>query len=774
MSKLKFIIRGIIAYGYNAAISLIGLTIGLSCFTVIIVWAYAHWSFDRFHEDAENIYLVQNTDTLYNETDLVMPFPLAQALRERIPEMASTATITLWPDQYKIRNGETTHYLPITPVEEQIFDILDFDIIAKSGELFANPSGIALSETVAEKLFGSYECIGKTLVVNDSIFGQVGLVYADFPENSSFRPEVVCNYQLNKELFIHCSGWQNHCYATICRVPSNTDLDKVAQLITEMMVTEHEDQDQYALSPLTDYHINPIGEDSKESHLLMVLFSGLLVLVVSCINFVNLQTAINNKRQKQSAIKRMIGASAFDRLKESLQETVIYVFMGCLVSIFVCVTLLPNMSEIVDFDVLKVVSRSELLIINVLIAALVYILLATYMLLIIAKGNLNQSLLAKTKEGRLNRRSKVFIIAQFALAIFICITTIVMHKQIAFAIESDKGYDSTDLICVETWDYPFEENKVAIIDHLKHDVNVNSFSVCERGFNRLGSRTTGFKKADWSSDENNFYKVMYRCDENLLDVTGIQLITGRFFQPQQFNESTNIVVNETFAKQLGGVDKVVNTTLDNAGREFTIIGVCSDFLFESFYDKIEPLVMLYSKDWICGLLIKTQPGQYAKVAADLNDLMVSKSEAPFSIDPMQQLLSGLYDEEETQQKLLLLFSFLIIIISCLGLIGLTTFIIENSTKEIGIRKVNGAKVSEILLMINRDFIVWVSLAFLIAAPVAYFALNSWLSNFAYRIELSWWIFVVVAILSLLIALLTVSWQSWRAAKRNPIEALRYE
>ncbi|TRX72664.1 ABC transporter permease [Carboxylicivirga sp. M1479] len=773
--KLKFIIRGILAYRYNAARSLLGLTIGLSCFTIILVWAYAHWSFDRFHEGAENIYLIQNTDTVYYETDMVMPFPLAQELRDHIPEMANTATLTMWPDQDKLSADGSTLFVPITSVEPQVFDILDFDIIASNGKPLMQPDAMALSKSLAIKLFGSSDCIGENLLVKDSILAHVGTVYKDFPENSTFKPVALCSYALNEAAFVHCSGWDSNCYVTLCKVPAKADVKKIGQLITQLLHQEHDKHDLYALSPLTSYHFQPIGEKSIVSHLLMIFFSGLLVLLVSTINYVNLQTAINNKRNKQQAIKRMLGASAFDRVKEALVEIVIYLGLAFLSSIVLSYAILPFIGSVTGLKVLQIVDESTLLLIHLCSAIVIFIVVATYMVLSNAKDVVNgNSLMEQSKKNKLSRGSKVFVVAQFTLAIFIGIAALVMHKQLVFAIESDKGYDSSDLMVVETWDYPFDRHKAAITEYLSSNPNVASFSVCERGFNKLGSRTTGFKRDDWSPEENNFYNVMYRSDEHLLDVVNIPLLAGRFFEPLHFNESKKLVVNETYAIKLGGVNEVINTSLTHAGEDYKIIGVCKDFIFENYYQEIEPLVMLYRTQWICGLMIKSKPGKYAQIAAGLNDLMRSKSDAPFEIDSMEALLSNMYNEEDTQQKLLLLFSILIIVISSLGLVGLTTFIIENSTKEIGIRKVNGATVPEVLLMINVDFIKWVGLAFVLAASLAFVSLNQWLNNFAFRIHLSWWFFIVVGGFALFIALTMVSWQTWRAARRNPVEALRYE
>ncbi len=773
MRQLKQTIRGILAFKQHALFSLIGLSIGLSSIILIIIWALTHWSFDRFHQEAGQIYFVQYTDTLYNETDFVNPFPLAQELRERIPGMEQTATISFWTDKSKVNAGGNEYYIDITPVEEQLFNILDFDFYGLNDGQVLDVSQIALSQSLAHKIFGTAACVGETMVIQDSILTQVGAVYKDFPENSTFQPEAICHYQLNPAAFIHCSGWKNWCYTTLVKVPEGADVTALGEQITRLLRDERDMEEIFSLYPLLNFHLEPVGEESKVKHLLMVIFSGLLVLIVSCINFVNLQSAIYYKRARQNSIKKMLGVSPRQLISEVIVESAVFVVASLLLTLFVSFTILPDLSEQIGLNITQILSKSELLVIHLLAAGFVFMLIAAYMVAIVLKNaRSNDSLIAGVKEKKLHKAGKAFVIAQFALAIFIGISAVTMQQQLAYAIESDKGYDARNLMYVETWDYPFDEHKAAIKEYLSNTHEVEVFSVCERSFNGMGARTTSYTNPEWSDDQNNFYKVLYRCDENLFETTNIQIQNGRAFKPSKFNEENNIIINQTYAKKLGG--NVVGKTLKAGKTDCRIIGVCNDFQFENYYKAIEPMVIQYRDEWICNLLIKTSDDSYAEVADGLQQFMSTRANAPFKVSSMEVLLSDLYQEEETQQNLLLLFSALTILISCLGLYGLTTFIIENSTKAIGIRKVNGATITEILWMLNNNFARYVLTAFIVASPLAWYAMSRWLENFAYKTSLSWWIFALAGVLALAIALLTVSWQSWRAARRNPVEALRYE
>ncbi|MBS2210007.1 ABC transporter permease [Carboxylicivirga mesophila] len=772
MRQLKQTIRGILTNKQNALFSLIGLSIGLSSIIVIIIWALTHLTFDRFHQDAEQIYFIQYTDTLYNETDFVTPFPLAKELRERIAGMEQTATYTYWTDKSRIKADGKEFFIDLTPTEEQMFAILNVDFIGMANGHVLKPTDIALSQSLAQTIFGTVDCVGKTVVLQDSIVSQVGAVYADFPDNSTFKPEALCYYSLSADEFVHCEGWKNWCYVTVAKVPEGANVDELSVQITRLMHDEHEINEVFSLFPLIDYHLQPIGEEAMLKHLFMVFFSGLLVLIVSCVNFINLQTAVYYKRSRQNSIKKMLGVSPGQLIVEVLYESGIYILAALFISLFISYSLLPVISDGLGLNVSEVFSNGQLIAIHGLVAALVFVLVSAYMVIVVIRTINRTSLIAGATEKKLHKGGQAFVVTQFALAIFIGIAAFSMQKQLSFAIKSDKGYKSDNLMYVETWDYPFDDNKAAIEEYLSQNSKVKAFSVCERSFNTLGSRTTSFTNPEWSEEENDFYKVLYRCDENLFETTQIHLVSGRSFNPAKYNEADNIIINETYAKKLGG--DVVGKTLKAGSKDCRIIGVCKDFQFENFYTTIEPLVIQYREEWICNLLIKTTEGSYSQVANGLQEFMTSRSEAPFTIASMEGLLSELYEEEETQQKLLLLFSALTIIISCLGLFGLTAFIIENKTKAIGIRKVNGATVSQILLMLNRNFALYVIAAFVIACPIAWYAVNKWLENFAYKTEVSWWVFALAGLLALVIALATVSVQSWKAASHNPVEALRYE
>lgn len=773
MKLLKQAFRNIISLKQHALLIIVGLTIGLSSFTFIAIWTFTHWSFDKFYQNKDQLYLLYSYDSVYNEGDLVMPFPMAPLLRERFPELEHTATYTYWPDNIKIEIGNKVFHEELTPTEEQIFNILEFDFIEKNSQLFASPGDVALSESVALKFFGTTHCIGQNLLIADSITGTVAAVYRDFPQNSTFKPPLLCSYLINPAAFKSCKGWNTYCYYVLTKIPAGVDKDRIRREINEVIKNEQENDLPISFYPLKELHLNHPGEIPLKPNLLLVFFSGLLVLSVSIINFINLLSTGFLKKSPQMGIRKMLGATTRNIVKIAFAEIFLYVLFTLVLTFFITALILPIITQKLGLDFIGILGYGGFAAIHLLIAFIVFLGVSIYPVLFYTrKFRRHESLTTQGKTHRLTNSGKAFLIFQFTIAIFIGIVAFVMQKQLSYAIKTDKGYNAENVLYTECWYYPMAQNKAAIKAYLEQNPNVESFSFAERGFNGLSSRTTSFYPPG-SDEENEKYKAMFRTDENLFETMGVKMVAGRFFEPKKFNEKYNIVINETFARQLGGIDSAMNLPIKN-GYDYHVVGVCQDFLFENFHTAIEPLVIQYNNDWASNILIKTVPGTKRQVADSLDELMKSKSSAPFKIALMSDLVSDLYETEKAQQSLLLLFGFLTLLVSCFGLLGLIIFVAENKTKEIGIRKVNGATIKEIILLLNQDFIKWIFVAFIIATPIAWYAMHSWLENFAYKTNLSWWIFALAGMLALAIALITVSWQSWKAAKRNPVESLRYE
>ncbi|MCU4156524.1 ABC transporter permease [Carboxylicivirga sp. A043] len=773
MKKLHQTIRNILALKHIALFNVIGLTIGMSSFILIAIWTYTHFSYDKNFEHHNEVYLIRGMENDSQESDLVVPFQLAGYIKGKYPEVDAVVSYQYWPDRTKIQAGETILYEEINATEQDILEILDFNFITAKSNLFDASSEILICESLANKLFGSIDCIGNNLIVSDSINATVAGVYKDFPSNSTFQPTSVCLFELDEDLFKPCTEWNNFCYYSLARIKSNASIAALEEKLNVVFQNDHEFDMTLSFYPLDKVHLNHPGEESLLGHVLLVFSSGVLVLIVSCLNFVNLLVASFGRRKKQMAVKGFLGATRFNYILDCWLEIGVYVVLALCFSILISIQALPVISQSFQLNPLEVFGINWFILMHIAIAFLITLIVSLYPSFYYA-FRAKQKLVSNTNINSTRPTiGKAFIVFQFGISIIICIAAFVMQRQLNYTSNRDKGYNPEGVIVAECWDYPIQEKKVAITEYLSSNPHIQSFSFTNGSFDGLGSRTTGFNRVDAEANQKELYKVMYKSDEKLFETMQVKMLAGRTFIPEKFNESKSVIINETFASELGGVDSALDVRLKNF-EVYQVVGVCSDFLFEDFYTAVEPLVIHYNTNRTYHLLIKTTVDKQMEVQGDVSAFLKSQSDGPFTIKPMSLLVSEMYLKEASQQQLIFIFGLLTIIVSCLGLLGLTFFIIDTKTKEIGIRKVNGAKVSEVLMMLNKDFIKWVAIAFIIACPIAWYAMNSWLSNFAYKTELSWWIFALAGLVAMAIALITVSWQSWKAARRNPVESLRYE
>jgi len=769
MKDLKQIIRGFIRQKTHTLFSFLSISIGIICFSYIAVWAYSQLSYDKYIPDLNRIWLVASDDSVYKDFDTTMPLPLSELIRDKYSDL-NCASYNYYAGKFKIKYKNIVGFDEITTADSQIINILPFKFVEKGQRELLNTNSLIICESIAKKYFGKKRAIGEVVFINDTVPFTIGGVFADFPENSTFKPKILCNFDDFGDIYYKCEDWNNYCYQVLVKTPPNFDTQNFSKEITLAIVELHETDEVFTLYPLSKMHLQSPGEKSMISHLLIIIISGLLLLIVSATNFINLLIAGYLKKIKMFNTKIILGAQKQHLIKYLLTETAIYFIVSAVCILILNNFIIPVLSQIVGLNLLTVFGYSRIIAVQLLIVIITYILVSIFPAFILGWGTSKLDKLNKKIKFRVNN---LLIMGQFTLAIFIAVSAFFMHRQISFAISSNLGYNSENVIDIECYDYPLQKNRENVEHFLKTTPEIVSFSFTSSQLAGFTMRTTGFRHPLWSENEHEKYRVIYKTDNNFFKTMHIPIIAGRDFDNKKYNENRNIIINKTFAKDLGGIDSALNLKLKN-GYVYTVVGVCDDFYFESMHQKIEPLVILCKQDNTHNIIVKTFANNNRAVSIKINKYLSSLSDAPFVIKPIKQQISEMYSDEENQQSILKLFAVISLLLSCMGLFGLVALELEQKTKEIGIRKVNGATAWEIIKMLNKDFVKWVAVAFIIAAPVAYYAMNRWLENFAYKISLSWWIFALAGFAVLLIALLTVSLQTYRAANKNPVEALRYE
>jgi putative ABC transport system permease protein len=482
-------------------------------------------------------------------------------------------------------------------------------------------------------------------------------------------------------------------------------------------------------------------------------------------------------RAKEFGIRKTNGADTKDVIIQFFSESLLFWTIGFLISLFIYYLSKDYIDTYLGFDIRLNTIETIKVVIKCFVGLILFNLLINALPIIVYSKNnvISLSKIGKSSSSSKGYRRNVFLLIQFFISSVVILCTLIVHKQIKYSNTKYLGYDYKNILVLDNGGIPSNTSN-ALIDKIKNNVNIGSISTCDRYF---GGEDPGMNAFyfETASDENYFHASFIRVNSEFIKTLNIKLSQGRFFEKDREADKLTAVLNEAAAKEYTKKDSLLGKYLmfgDDPSTKFQIIGILKDFNFRSIHNPIEPLVIL-NRDVYNYLYIKVNNNQIAEakmaIQSSFKELSISR---PPNYSFLDEVLARSYIKDKKAMKLLLLIAIISILISCFGLYSIVYFNLSRKVKEIGIRKINGAKVTEVMTMINKDFFKWIFISFILACPVAWYLMQKWLQNFAYKTELSWWIFALAGFLTLGIALMTMSWQSWRAANRNPLEALRYE
>ncbi|HKI89033.1 MAG TPA: FtsX-like permease family protein, partial [Draconibacterium sp.] len=529
------------------------------------------------------------------------------------------------------------------------------------------------------------------------------------------------------------------------------------------------------LESLTDIHFNWY---SNRSYIYILASVALLILILGSINYMNLNVAMYTKRLREIKIKKVVGASKKYLILQLMAESVFFCFISVVITLGIVAVIASGMNEIIGDDFHMIMSENADLILGlVLLSVITGILSILYPVLIVSSF---KPVLSGGKE-KINAGNSTFrgglVTFQFTVSIALLISFLFVYKQINYLHNKNIGLDKENIVVIPST--PQLNEKLDLFkQQLAQNPNIVSVSASKRTPSQgLWDSGSAAVISDGNSNPLNFRLANIRVDEDFLPTYKIELVAGKNFDKSN-NSNKGYIINEIAAKKIGwdSPEDAIGNQINYSGKTERIIGVTKDFNYESLHVPLAPVIMMYQPSSFNSLSIRITPFEKTKTLAYIENIWqhYNVQDNIFSYEFLDDRFNRLYTAEESMKQLLNYFMIIALSIAILGLIGLSMFIIQRRVKEIGIRKVNGAKILEVMTLLNKDFVRWVTIAFGFAAPVAYFVMHKWLENFAYKTTLSWWIFALAGLLALGIALLTVSWQSWRAATRNPVEALRYE
>lgn len=783
-------------------INIAGLSIGIATCFVIMLYVYNELSYDRFNKNADDIVRIVfdaniNGGKIYEAG--VMP-PVAETMKKDFPEVRDATRLVPFGSSKINYKDQSFKGDQLAFVDPNFFSVFTLPLVeGDKNTALLKPNSVVISKRTAEKYFGKDNAIGKTieLTANKNTLYTITGVMENIPENSHFHFDI-CGSMKSLESS-KSDSWMFGNFYTYLLLNPGADRNKMESQLPAMVQRYMGSQIQqsmgvsfqqfvtkgnklgFDLQPLTSIHLHSATNNELEpggDATFVYIFGGvaLFMVIVACINFINLSTAGASKRAKEVGVRKVVGSDRFQLIWQFLSESVLITLFALIIAFAFVVLALPAFNNIsgkeLSFNASQLIAFVGLGLIVGLIAGIYpAFYLSSFKPIAVLKGKLTSS----NKSFGLRSGLVVF---QFFISVCLIVGTIVVYQQMKFIQNKDLGYNKEQLLTIPN-SYLLGNNEKSFKQQLLQDSRILSATMS--WYKPAGPSNFNNALAYPQGNDNNIVNgVDYHVDEEYIPTLGMKMIAGRNFSKDFATDSSAIILNETAARSFGwnnttAIGKTVIRQNSDKGNNFPfhVIGVVKNFNFKSLHEAVSPLYMTLQPEG--GLIFKIKTTDVAGLISSMKKQWDSyKPEEPFSYSFMDDLFNKTYAAEQKTSTVLNIFSILTIFVASLGLFGLVTYTAEQRTKEIGIRKVLGASVMQVTQMLSREFVKLVLIACVIAFPVAWFAMNKWLQEFAYRIHISWVVFAIAAVASISIALLTVSWQSIKAALANPVKSLRTE
>ncbi len=789
LKYIHFTIRNFRNQKLFTFVNLAGLTIGIVAASLILIYISYELSFDRFHKNSGQIFRVYGTFNFggKDEAWVQTPNPLGPFLQNKFPEIEKTVRITRLSKGLVSAGDKSFFEDRIVLADSTVFDVFTFPLlIGNPKTVLSQPNGVVLTESAAEKYFGESDPVGRTIRFNRTIDFTVTGIMKDIPGNTHLQFDMMISMSTANTLFRkdyledHMSTVTNLYLLTNQSVKADSLEKYVSQSTKEYDGgADFGDNKQYHVQELTSIHLhsNMGGEfapnsDIKSIYILSTI--AFLILTIACINYINLSFSINNRRTKELAIRRIMGARRAQLILLYLSDASILVGISIITAAITVSDYLPWFSRLVGSDLSKNFPVKSLF------PAYVILFLLMTSITGLASGWISSRVSPmdtfKKPFAKIKKHIGIqglLVLFQFGIAIILIASSLFVYRQMEFIQNMNLGFSKDQLMIIPVNDNTMRSRIISFKNELIRNPNILSAGVSSD----LPGEMKWVASIDFDGNDKGAVPMGYLAiDKDFFKTYGVHLKAG--YLPGDTTcpySGTHYLLNESAVKKLGWNDPIGKKFSSYNGKDGFVTGIISDFNFKSLKEKVEPLFLFERENdpkFISVKLSSNQISASVDFAKNLWNKIVPDS--PFEYFFYDDYYNQLYKKESLFGKVIFIFSAIAIFIACMGLFGLAAFFSELRTKEIGIRKVNGATITEIMAMLNKTFIKWVFISFLAAIPFAWYAMHRWLQAFAYKTDLSWWVFALTGIIVLAITLLTVSLQSWRAATRNPMDALRYE
>ncbi|PWT98469.1 MAG: cell division protein FtsX [Bacteroidetes bacterium] len=804
---LKTAIRNLWKNKGFSALNILGLSIGLATCLLITFYVIDELSFDRFNKKAERIYRV-DADIQFGGNHFILavaPEPLGPTLKREFPQVEQAARMRPYGSMLVRKGNVNLNEDKVVYADSTLFDVFTLPMIEGDPQTaLKDPNSVVITETIAKKYFDrATNVVGKTLIKNDSINLKVTGVLKDIPKQSHF----------NFDFFIAMNGaiesWEignwlsnNHSTYIVLKPDANIKfiteqinvmLEKyVAPQAMQLMQVNMEDfkksgnHDNLSLTPLTDIHLQSnktaeLGANSSIQYVYIFSAIAIFILLIACVNFMNLSTARSSNRAKEVGVRKVLGSLKNNLISQFLTESTFLCFVSMIIGLLIAWALLPYFNQVSGKHIeMALLSRpwivlgliALVIVVGLLAGSYPAFVLSSFQPIVVLKGKLAAGFKNKWLRGGL-------VVFQFFISIVLIIGTIIIYTQLNYIRNKDLGFNREQVLVIKGTSALGNQARAFKDDVLK--INGVQSGTMTGFLPTSGWRTDNPLFPDASLNQKTAVSAQnWRVDEDYIPTLGMKMSKGRNFSKEFQTDSTAVILNESAAKLFGFTDPINKSvyTLTNfpapGSKQFHVVGVVKDFNFNSLREQVSPLVLFLSQEngsMAFRLNTANITGIISKIESDWTRMAPSQ---PFSYSFMDDDFNNIYNSEQRIGKIFVSFAILAIFIACLGLFGLVTYAAEQRRREIGIRKVLGASVGNIIGMLSKDFLWLVLISAIIAFPIAWWSMNKWLQDFAYRIHISWWIFVFAAILAMLIACITVGFQAFKAAISNPVKSLRTE
>ena len=780
---IKIALRNLTRHKGYSLINIAGLAIGMACCILILLWVQDELSFDRFHENADSIYRVIQDIKFsdHSTTWAITQGPLGPSLKEDFPEIVNFTRVT--GRRFRLAYQDNSFDEVLGMADGSIFEMFTFPLVEGDPQTaLSDPHSIVLTEEMARKYFGDEHPIGKVLKADDEYDFLVTGILEEFPLNSHFRYDFLIPFIFGRELKYTVDNWRNSQFSTYVQIQEGIPYQEVVQKISGYLYEKPtiEKDAKLNLQPLGRIHLHSNYEfDRPHGDITYVTIFSLIaffILLIACINFMNLTTARSANRAREVGMRKVAGAYRRDLVRQFFGESILLAFIALIFAVGIVYLLLSVFNELAAKELsFEISGNIQTLSVLAGVALITGIIAGSYPALFLSAfqpADVLKGTLFSSNRGATFR--KVLVVLQFSLTILLIVCTTIVYNQMNFMRNRKLGYDKEYLVYAVLRGDMRQQFDVVKEELLK---NPNILAVTSSG--TLPTYGYNFSNSLWrwegqDPDEEILMRASF-IDYNYFETLGLDIIEGRSYSKQFSTDPTEaLIVNEEAVKVMG-MESPLGKQLGIGDNQAKIIGVVKNYHFRSLKQEIEPLILILNPSNCWALFAKLSSEDVSKTIGYMEKVWGEfASGYPFNYRFMDEAIDNLYHAEQQIGTLFRYFTILAIFISCLGLFGLASFMAEQRTKEIGIRKVLGATVSNVLLLLSKEYAKWVLFANIIAWPVAFYVMNRWLQAYAYRINIAVWSFVFAAVLALAIALFTVSYQAVRAATANPADALRYE